>query len=90
MKHYIKKLRTYLTKKRKWVFNMKMKNQTYDTIKWIVQVFAPGLMGLIAGFGSLGLIGNTETIVAVIGLVTAFVGSLIGISSVNYNKQNKE
>ena len=67
---------------------MKLSNKTYDNLKWIVQIFAPGLMGLIAGFGSLGLIGNTETIVSVIGLLTAFVGGLIGVSSHNYNKED--
>ena len=72
----------------KGVENVKLSNKTYDNLKWIVQIFAPGLMGLIAGFGSLGLIGNTETIVSVIGLLTAFVGGLIGVSSHNYNKED--
>jgi hypothetical protein len=53
-----------------------------------VTVFAPALTALIAGLGLAGLIPNSEVIVTVIGLVTVFVGRLIGISSENYNKKD--
>jgi VIT1/CCC1 family predicted Fe2+/Mn2+ transporter len=67
---------------------MKMTNETYDTLKFLVTVFAPALTALIAGLGLAGLIPNSEVIVTVIGLVTVFVGRLIGISSENYNKKD--
>jgi F420-0:gamma-glutamyl ligase-like protein len=67
---------------------MKMTNKTYDTLKFLVTVFAPALTALIAGLGLAGLIPNSEVIVTVIGLVTVFVGRLIGISSENYNKKD--
>lgn len=68
---------------------MKMKNKTYDALKFLVTVFAPALMTLVGGLGAAGLVADTDVIVTVIGLVTAFVGSLIGLSSKQY-KSNKE
>lgn len=64
---------------------MKLPNKLYDALKWVCIVVSPALATLITGLGLLyGF--NTEIIVGTITLVTAFVGTVIGISSVNYNK----
>ncbi|HFI0687012.1 TPA: phage holin [Streptococcus suis] len=67
---------------------MKLSNKTYDFLKYLVTIFAPALMTLIAGFGATGLLANTETIVTVIGLFATFIGALIGVSSHNYHKED--
>lgn len=67
---------------------MKLSNKTYDVLKYLVTIFAPALMTLIAGFGSAGMLDDAQVYVTVIGLVTAFVGTLIGVSSHNYNKED--
>ena len=68
---------------------MKLSNKAYDILKWLVIVFAPALMTLVAGLGATGLIANTDVIVTVIGLVATFVGGLIGVSTRNYNKEEE-
>lgn len=67
---------------------MKMTNKTYDVLKFLVTVFAPALMTLVGGLGAAGLVADTDVIVTVIGLITAFIGTLIGVSSKNYNKED--
>ena len=67
---------------------MKFSNQVYDVLKYLVTIFSPALMTLIAGFGAAGMLDDAQVYVTVIGLVTAFVGTLIGVSSHNYNKED--
>lgn len=67
---------------------MKFSNQVYDTLKYLVTIFSPALMTLVAGFGAAGMLDDAQVYVTVIGLVTAFVGTLIGVSSHNYNKED--
>ena len=67
---------------------MKLSNKTYDVLKYLVTIFAPALMTLVAGFGAAGMLDDAQVYVTVIGLVTAFVGTLIGVSSHNYNKDD--
>ena len=66
--------------------NFKMKNATYDTIKYFLFVFEPALVTLISGLGvALNL--DTELVVTIIGLLTTFVGAITQISNNNYNKE---
>lgn len=68
---------------------MKLTNRTYDLLKWGVTIFLPALMTFVSGLGIVLNIENTEVIVAVIGLITTFLGSLIGISTKNYNNEKE-
>lgn len=68
---------------------MKMNNKVYDVLKWAVITVSPALCALITGLGLLyGF--QTEIIVGTITLVTAFVGTVIGISSVAYSKKDND
>ena len=66
---------------------MRLKNETYDILKWVAQILLPALAVLYSSlaktwnlpFGS----GITETIVA----IDLFLGTLLGISSMNYYKE---
>lgn len=64
---------------------MKMSNKVYDKIKYSLMIFVPALITLI---GSLGQIYNfnTEIIILTISAITTFIGTITGISSMNYNK----
>ena len=65
---------------------MKLKNETYDKLKYIVQIVAPALIVLIAGGGDLyGY--DTSKIIGLITLLTTFSGSVLGISSLHYNQK---
>ena len=68
---------------------MELSNKTYNRLKWFITIFLPAFMGLIAGFGALGFIPNAEVIVAAIGLIGTFLGSLINVSSKNYNNSQE-
>lgn len=67
---------------------MKLNDKLYNVLKWLILIFAPALISLISGLGA--LLGFDATIiVGVIGLVATFIGSLIGVSTYNYNKDTK-
>ncbi len=60
-------------------------NKLYDVLKWIVITVSPALCTLITGLGLLyGF--DSSIIVGTITLLTTFVGALVGISAVQYNK----
>lgn len=67
---------------------MKLKNKTYDKIKFLVQIVAPALIVLIAGLGDLyGF--DTKNIVGLITLLVTFTGSVLGISNLQYKKEKE-
>lgn len=63
---------------------MKLTNRTYNILKWLVITFSPAAIALITGLGVLYSF-PTDKITGTIALVTVFIGTLIGISSVKYN-----
>lgn len=66
----------------------KMTNETYDFIKWLVVIVSPALIVLLTGLGELyGF--ETTVLTGTIALVTAFVGTILQISTKNYNKEDK-
>ncbi len=69
---------------------MELSNKAYNRLKWFITIFLPAFMGLVAGFGALGFIPNAEVIVAAIGLLGTFLGSLINVSTKNYNNSQEE
>lgn len=66
---------------------MKLKNKTYDILKWVLITVIPALILLIT---TLGTIYNFEDISNIICLtisaVATFISSILGISSSNYKK----
>lgn len=64
---------------------MKLSNDVYDKLKFMVTVFIPALATFIGTIGvAIGYPEITGTLVTVISAFGLFVGSLIGLSSVNY------
>lgn len=66
-----------------------MSNKLYDCLKWIALVVLPALASLYIGLGQFWTIPYPEQIAGTIMLVDAFLGTILGISSINYAKQNK-
>lgn len=66
---------------------MKLSNKIYDIGKWMVFIFFPALAILLSGLGELYNWGNTQTIVTTINLFTVFLGSILQLSSSQYQKQ---
>jgi hypothetical protein len=65
----------------------KFNNRVYDVLKYIAQIVLPALGALYFGLAKIwGLPYGTE-IVGTIALIDTFLGALLGISSVQYNKE---
>ena len=66
---------------------MKLKNKTYDILKWVLITVIPALILLIT---TLGTIYNFEDISNIICLtisaIATFISRILGISSSNYQK----
>ena len=67
---------------------MKMSNKVYDKLKFGLMIFIPALITLIGSLGKIYKF-DTEIIILTISAITTFVGTITGISNINYNK-NKE
>lgn len=65
---------------------MKMSNKAYDILKWIAMVFLPALTTFVGVILNSFNVPGTETILTIMIALNTFLGSLLGISSINYNK----
>lgn len=64
---------------------MKLKNKTYDNLKWVLLILTPAVELLITTLGGLYNF-DTKLINGTISAIATFLGALIGVSSSNYNK----
>lgn len=69
---------------------VKLKDEVYNVLKWITIVAVPALVTFVATVGHIYGWANTEATTALIGAVGTFLAGLLGLSSYNYNKENKE
>lgn len=69
---------------------MLFNNKTYDLLKWAVVIFLPALSVLLASLGDLYQWHNTPLYVQTLNIFTAFLGSLLQISSYHYQKGDSE
>lgn len=65
---------------------MKLSNKTYDILKWIALVFLPAVQVLWLGLGKVWGFPYLVEIGTTIALIAAFIGTLLGVSGVQYNK----
>lgn len=68
---------------------MQLNNKSYDVLKFIVQIVLPALMTLISTIGVAIGWTHTELSIVVIGAITTFLGSLLGISNNRYKKEHE-
>lgn len=68
---------------------MKLNNKAYDILKFIAQIFLPALGTLYFALASIWGLPYGEQIVGTITAIDAFLGALLGISTINYNKQKE-
>lgn len=68
---------------------MKLTNKAYDIAKFIIQIFVPALIILVAGLGDVfGY--DTSQAIALITLFATFGGSILGISNLQYKADNND
>ena len=64
-------------------------SKVYDILKWIALVFLPALGTLYFALSGIWKLPYGEEVVGTITAIDTFLGALIGISNINYNKGNK-
>lgn len=64
-----------------------MSNKTYDILKFIAQIILPALATLYFALASLWNLPYAEAIVGTITAIDAFLGALLGLSTIKYNKE---
>ena len=66
---------------------MIMNDKVYDILKLIAQVILPALGTLYFAIAQIWGLPYGEEIVGTITAIDAFLGAVLGISSINYNKE---
>lgn len=68
---------------------MKLKNEIYDVLKWLVLIVFPAISTFYGTVAPLFGWYDPGVVAQVISAVCVLVGALIGISTAEYNKSNK-
>lgn len=68
---------------------MKLSNKAYDTLKYIALIALPALQVFWLTIGKIWNISYTVEIGATIGAVALLLGTLLGVSTSNYNKEQR-
>jgi len=64
-------------------------SKIYDVLKWIALVVLPAIATLYFALSGIWGFPYGEQIVGTITAVDTFLGAILGISSINYNKQQE-
>lgn len=68
---------------------MQFTNKVYDVLKWIVMIVLPALAAFYGSLAATWGLPYVGEVVATINILSALLGTLIGLSTANYNKDNK-
>lgn len=66
---------------------MKMKNETYDILKWVAMLLLPALATLISTLGTIWGLPWAPQVSDTIVAVNAALAMILGISTINYHKE---
>lgn len=66
---------------------MKLSNKAYDVLKWIAQIVLPALATLYFAISSIWGLPYGEQVVGTITAIDTFLGAILGLSAMNYNKE---
>lgn len=69
---------------------MKMSNKVYDVLKWIALIVLPAIGALYFALAGIWGFPYGEEIVGTITAVDVFLGAVLGISNVQYKKNNQD
>lgn len=69
---------------------MKLKDSTYDFLKWLAMLFLPALATLVKVIFTIWQLPYGNEISATIVAINTFLGAILGISNMAYNKQKDE
>ena len=63
-----------------------LNNKVYDVLKWVALILIPAVGALYFGLAQIWGVPYGEEIVGTLTLIDTFLGALLGISTVQYNK----
>ena len=66
-----------------------MSDKLYDILKWIAQIVLPAIATLYFALASIWGLPYGEQIVGTITAIDAFLGTILGISTAQYNKRQE-
>lgn len=66
---------------------MKFSNKTYDVLKWVAQILIPAAITLYGTIAVALGFSHTDVVITILGAVDAFLGTILGISTTNYNNE---
>lgn len=69
---------------------MKLPNKLYDVLKWISLILIPATATLYFALSGIWGLPYGEQIVGTLTAIDTFLGTLLGISTLNYNKNKGE
>ena len=69
---------------------MTMSNKVYDILVWVVQIVLPAIGTLYFALAGIWGFPYAEQIVGTIAAVTAFLGTVLKISNIQYKKKQEE
>lgn len=67
---------------------MVMNNKVYDVLKWIVMIVIPALTTAYVGLAAIWGFPYAEEVAKTSAVVCTLLGTLLGISNAQYNKNN--
>jgi hypothetical protein len=68
---------------------MKLNDKLYDVLKWLCLIVLPAIGTLYYALAGIWGFPYGEQVVGTITAIDTFLGALIGISTLNYNKEEK-
>ena len=69
---------------------MKLPDKVYDVLKWIVMIVLPACATAYVGLASLWGWPFADEVAKTTAVVCTLLGALLGISTAQYNKDNRE
>lgn len=66
---------------------MKLNDNVYNVLKWVALIFLPALAVLYGAIGPVWGWFEPDKVVYTITAVDTFLGALIGVSTLSYNRQ---
>ena len=67
-----------------------LSNKTYEVLKWVTLIALPAIAVFIGAVGEQLGLSDPEVVVNVLNAITVLMGSLVGVSTINYNRENHE
>ena len=69
---------------------MKLPDKVYDVLKWITMILLPAIATLYFALSGIWGFPYAEQVVGTIAAIETFLGTLLGISTLTYNKLKEE